>query len=91
MCDAGPCAGADATVVHLVLIVLVLQHVDTDGDGYISQEELTRALSGDIDDAKQLSDAVREALQDADKNKDGRIDYMVSDKVAKTKLSRRQV
>jgi Ca2+-binding EF-hand superfamily protein len=69
--------GADAPAVCPVVLVLVLQHVDTDGDGYISQEELTRALSGDIDDAKQLTDAVREALQDADRNNDGRIDYTV--------------
>lgn len=56
---------------------LVLQHMDLDGDGYITQEELQEALAGDIPDAQQLQDAVREALRDADKDNDGRIDYMV--------------
>lgn len=53
------------------------QHMDLDGDGYITEEELQQALATDIPDAQQLQDAVREALQDADKDNDGRIDYMV--------------
>jgi hypothetical protein len=51
--------------------------MDLDGDGYITQEELKQALATDIPDAQQLQDAVREALRDADKDNDGRIDYMV--------------
>lgn len=58
--------------------VLSVQQFDTNGDGYISQEELTQALASDIADTAQLRDAVREALQDADRNNDGRIDYTVS-------------
>lgn len=58
-------------------ICLLLQEFDTNCDGYISQEELSQALASDIADSTQLQDAVREALADADRNKDGRIDYTV--------------
>jgi Ca2+-binding EF-hand superfamily protein len=61
----------------LRLSVCLLQEFDTNGDGYISQEELSQALASDIADSTQLKDAVREALADADRNHDGRIDYTV--------------
>lgn len=54
------------------------QHVDTDGDGFISRQELTAALAADIEDTHKLQSAVLEALQDADTNGDGLIDYTVS-------------
>lgn len=53
------------------------QHYDTDGDGFITREELTQALAADTADSAQLNKDVLQALQEADRNKDGRIDYTV--------------
>jgi len=61
-----------------VCMLCAVQHFDTDGDGYITKEELHEALSRDTDNAAQLRKDIQQVLQEADSNHDDRIDYTVS-------------
>lgn len=59
-------------------MLCAVQHFDTDGDGYITKEELARALSPDTDSAAELRKDIQQVLHEADRNHDDRIDYTVS-------------